>query len=227
MFRQIIYLSTDQQTSRKRGYGNLLAGAVQLLLQRDTCVEAVRILIISCLETIMHCDTSENALLTQLIPDWLQSIKVLLILLVVLHLLLDSFKDTNGSGQVIDPASCSECALDDLRCWHEIVCETVVEPTLELEEIFDCIEEADVTVREGFKGFFFVVCGVSSSWWRRDTGYTMEAIGHVNICCRMNFDQRVCSCFHRPRTHSEGLVEQLGGQRERPSWRSRQRQLSG
>ena len=108
--------------------------------------------------------TAQIAVLTQLLPDWLQSIKVLLILLVILHLLLDSFKDTDGSGQVIDPASCPECALDDFRCWYEIVCETIVEASLEFKEVFNSIEEADVTVSEGFEGFFFVVCGVSSSW---------------------------------------------------------------
>lgn len=82
---------------------------------------------------------------TQLSPERGKLLKVLLIDGIVVSLGLQTLKDTDGCGVVVDATGSLEGSLDDGSRGYEIVTKGVVETTLELKEIVDVIKELDET----------------------------------------------------------------------------------
>lgn len=97
--------------------------------------------------------------LTQLLPQRRRLIQISLVLLLVLNLLLQTLEDPHGGAIIVDPPGSLEGLLDDLLGGDEVVGETVVEASLEFEEVLDGGEEGCVTLVEGVVGFFFVSSG--------------------------------------------------------------------
>jgi hypothetical protein len=95
--------------------------------------------------------------LTELLNHRLQLIQVGLVLQLVLHLLLDTFQNPHGGRVVVNLSGCSQSGLDDLGSGHQIVCETVVESSLELEDVLDLGKEGLVSGVEGLVRFVLVV----------------------------------------------------------------------
>lgn len=82
-----------------------------------------------------------------------------MVLVLVLYLFPDAFKDSDCSGIVVDPSRGSEGCLDDLGRGDEVVGETVVETPLKFEEVLYGREELDVTRGKGVEGFIVVGMG--------------------------------------------------------------------
>ena len=113
----------------------------------------------------------DEASLTEFLPDALQLIQILLVLLLVLDFLTNAFENTDGGSVVIDTTSRAECSLDDGRRGDEIVGEAVVESSLDLEKVFSVLEELDVTFVEGFEGLL-TVC--ARGWASEDGCYALN-----------------------------------------------------
>ena len=64
-------------------------------------------------------------------------------MLLILHLLLDTLKDTDGSRVIINASGSTQSSLDDFGSRYEVVSEAVIEATLELEEVLDGLEEGE------------------------------------------------------------------------------------
>lgn len=73
---------------------------------------------------------------------------------------LETLKNADGGGVVVDAAGGLEGSLDDGGGGDEIVAEGVVQATLELEEVVNVVKELDETLGEVLKGLFLVLCGV-------------------------------------------------------------------
>lgn len=83
-------------------------------------------------------------LLTELLDDRLEVVKVGLVLSLVLDLGLDTLKDADGGSVVVDLARGTEGSLNDGGGGDEVVGEAVVQSTLELEEVANLLEEGGV-----------------------------------------------------------------------------------
>lgn len=106
--------------------------------------------------------------LTQLGNNRLELFQISLVLSLVLHLFLDALQDPDGRGVVVHLSRRLQRALDDSRGGDEIVGETVVQPSLELEDVLDVGEEGLVPLVKGFVGFGLVSVGtarVESDGW--------------------------------------------------------------
>lgn len=98
-----------------------------------------------------------TAALTELLDHRLQLVQVCLVLQLVLHLLLDALQNPHGGRVVVDLSGCSQSSLDDLGSGDQIVRETVVESSLELEDVLDLVEKGLVSGVEGLVRFVLVI----------------------------------------------------------------------
>lgn len=117
----------------------------------------------------MRCDRYLNPAcpcvrLTKLLNDGLELSEVSLVLALVLDLLLDTLKDADGGGVVVDLAGCAEGSLDDVGRGDEVVGEAVVEAALELEEVTDLREEGLVALVELLVRLLGLVRRVAGGW---------------------------------------------------------------
>ena len=94
--------------------------------------------------------------------DAFEGVDVLLVLVFVLDLLLDALKDANGGRVVVDTTAGTERRLDHFGRRNKVVSKAVVQTALQLEQVLNRVEEADVARVEGFKRLLLVVCGVAS-----------------------------------------------------------------
>lgn len=73
---------------------------------------------------------------------------------------LETLKDADGGRVVVDAAGGLEGSLDDGGGGDEIVTESVVQATLELEEVINVVKELNETLGEVLKGLLLVLCRV-------------------------------------------------------------------
>ncbi len=66
---------------------------------------------------------------------------------------LPTFENADCGGKVIDPSRCLECLDQHFRGRDEIVRKAIIQPALQLEQIFDAFKELDVAVLEVLVGF--------------------------------------------------------------------------
>lgn len=99
---------------------------------------------------------------TQLLSQRFQFFKILLVLALVLDLGLDTFKDTDGGGIVVDATGSLESRLNHRGSRDKIVCESVVETALKFKQIVNVVKELDVAFGEGFEALVFVAGRVES-----------------------------------------------------------------
>ena len=90
---------------------------------------------------------------TELFFNTLEFIQVSLILLLVLDLLPDTLKNPNSGRVVVDATGSTKGSLNNRRGRNQIVGETVIQTTLNLEQILGLLEELDVALGEGFESF--------------------------------------------------------------------------
>lgn len=107
---------------------------------------------------------------TKLLAEGLELIQVLLVLLGVLDLLLDTVKHPDGGSVVVHATSSPDGGLNDRGRGDEVVGETIVETTLDLEEVLGRLEEVDVALREGLKCLRAVRAGRGASERGGDAG---------------------------------------------------------
>jgi hypothetical protein len=96
-------------------------------------------------------------ILTKFFPYTLELFKVCLVLLLVLHLLPDTLKDTDGGSVVVHPTGGAEGSLANRRGGDQVMREAVVETALDFEQILRVLEEGDIALREGLEGLLAVV----------------------------------------------------------------------
>lgn len=109
--------------------------------------------------SIEPCSSAASAQLTELVNDRLEVVKVSLVLSLVLDLGLDTLKDADGGGVVVDLARGAEGGLNDRGGGDEVVGEAVVQSALELEEVADLLEEGGVLGVELVVGLLLGVRG--------------------------------------------------------------------
>ena len=88
---------------------------------------------------------------TELFPDALELIQISLVLLLVLDLLPDTFKDPNGGRVVVDATGSTKGSFNDGRSRDQVMGEAVVQTTLDFEQVLGLLEELNVTLGEGFE----------------------------------------------------------------------------
>lgn len=101
--------------------------------------------------------------LTKLIDNGLQLLNVCVVLALVLDLLLDTLENANGGSKVVDLARSTKSSLNDLGGRHKVVCKSVVEATLQLEEVGHRSEEGAVASVELLVGLLGLVRRVADS----------------------------------------------------------------
>lgn len=77
---------------------------------------------------------------SQLLSDLLELFEVSVVLLDVLDLVLQTLEDSDGGSVVVHSSSSLESLTDDGWGWDQVVGESVVEDTLDLEEVVSLVE---------------------------------------------------------------------------------------
>lgn len=85
----------------------------------------------------------------ELLANGFGGCNVLLVLRLVLDLVLDTFVDANGGGEVVDASGSLEGGGDDLLVGHQVVGKAVVQASLELEEVVYAVKELGICSMEG------------------------------------------------------------------------------
>jgi hypothetical protein len=83
-------------------------------------------------------------------------LKILFVLGFVLNLFFDALEDSNSGGKIVYSPGGSQGGFNDFWGGYEIVCEAVIEASLEFENVLDAVEKRGITVGELFKCFFGV-----------------------------------------------------------------------
>lgn len=76
----------------------------------------------------------------ELLSNVLESVKVCLVLGLVVDLVFETLKDSDGGGEVVDSSAGLESLLDHGRSGHQVVGEAVVEHSLDLKEIVGVVK---------------------------------------------------------------------------------------
>lgn len=110
----------------------------------------------------------------ELLSDVLQLLEVGLVLLRVLNLVLQSLEGSDGSWVVVDSSTSLQSLLDDRWSWDQIVRETVVQDSLDLEQVVSLLKLVFVSVVSICCFDIALRWGHGQKWDREDLGHAVN-----------------------------------------------------